>query len=647
MFYFAWVDKSETTFGPEHLRVDEEVFSLNITHAEGDFPAMSVSIINPRVGLLTGSRKQWVWLSYEDEEGNVTPLFFGRLLGVPQGIQDNLVGLMFVARPQDYEEQRAAVANALRVLPYFDPVWMGDDAFQDPDAVLEGYSRIWHIDRVTHEVTTSDILEDPEVPIEVFDDASGVYRDSVSISHGQSPARRVIVSAKAEWTQSAAGSIDITRQLLNAFKSVTPEGLATISGMARSTEGMINVICGDDLLEKWPNKGDRVGSGWTIGETHLDIVGGYPLPPTIAAAGNKILDSLQSWTWWDTAFGNAFRIMFDRTPGLSVQVLDYNDDTVGVRNPVNGGKYTRVGKFDLMWVPVFRMSAAMQMDYDIQRARTEVVSFELSADVQPLLTDPHDEETIYLDVGGANVDVPINGVVPINSLRANRYFDSDRGRLSIEHLMQRARAMLRYRARAVDVAFAMPFEQGLGLSCRQTAMLLDDRMPTGAARGKIKQYTLTVDGDTGASQATVIMGCAVGRSGTPDYNPGLPTYSDDYVNPGFEVHLGGDIVGPTGDYSYSDYGGYAISDDGVNLQGLDTASGLRNVTVIGGLTREIEAAESQDQFASGAEVMDKISGATTTLRIEMLPLAGGPFDSVLGIDTDLLHIPRMIDLETE
>jgi hypothetical protein len=647
MFYFAWVDKSETAFGPEHHRNDEDVFSFNITHAEGDFPAVSVEIINPRVGLLTGGRKQWAWLSYRDSGGNVTPLFFGRVLGVPQSIHDNLVAIMFVARPQDYEDQRMAVANTLRVLPYFDPVWMGDEALIDPDAVLEGYSRLWHIDRVTHEVTTSDIVRDPDVPLVNIGDAQGVFRDSVNVSHGQSPVRRVVVSAKVEWTQSAAGTIDITRQLLKAFKDVTPLSTATVSGMERSTAGMINLICGDDFLEKWPNKGDRVGSGWSIGDTHLDVVGGYPIPPVISAAGNPVLDQLHQWSWSDSALGTAFRILFERTPGISVQVLDYNDKTIGVKNPVNNGRYTRIGKFDLMWIPIFRMAASMHMDYAIERARTETVTFQLSADVQPLLSDPSDEETVVLDIGSASVDVPINGVVPLNSMRANRYLDSDRGRQSIEHLMLRARALLVARARAVDITFSMPFDEGIHLNCRQTVVLHDDRLPTGAAHGKVKQYSLSVDGNTGQSMASVVIGCTVGRNGSPNPNTGVPSYSEGYSNTGYEMHLGGDIVGPTGDYSYSDYGGYAIDDDGVNLHGLDTASGLLGLTVTGGLVREIEAAEGEGDNTSGAEVMDRVSGATTTLRIQMLPLAGGPFDTEFTIDTDVLHIPRGIDLETE
>jgi hypothetical protein len=57
---------------------------------------------NPRIGLLAPGRKQWAWLSWLDDRNptaGVTPLFFGRLVGVPQQIARQPVTLNFMARP--------------------------------------------------------------------------------------------------------------------------------------------------------------------------------------------------------------------------------------------------------------------------------------------------------------------------------------------------------------------------------------------------------------------------------------------------------------------------------------------------------------------------------------------------------------------
>lgn len=144
------MDASESVFGPEHLVEDEKVLSIEIEHSEGDFPSLSIVIKNPRIGLLAPARKTWVWLSHGG-----TPLFFGRLVGVPSNINQNAVTLEFVARPADYAAQKSTLAGSLRVLPYYDPVFITPDAQADPDTVLEARPAMWHIDRTTLAVTTS------------------------------------------------------------------------------------------------------------------------------------------------------------------------------------------------------------------------------------------------------------------------------------------------------------------------------------------------------------------------------------------------------------------------------------------------------------------------------------------------------------
>ena len=62
----------------------------------------------------------------------------------------------FVARPIDVVAQKEALAETLKVLPYYDEVVIDKARRSDPDVVLEGYSAIWHYDRETHAVTVSD-----------------------------------------------------------------------------------------------------------------------------------------------------------------------------------------------------------------------------------------------------------------------------------------------------------------------------------------------------------------------------------------------------------------------------------------------------------------------------------------------------------
>ena len=192
------------SFGPQHLVEDEKVLSIAIEHSEGDFPSLSIVIKNPRIGLLAPARKTWAWLSHDGG----TPLFFGRLVGVPSSINQNAVTLEFIgAAGRLCGAEGGAWPQSLRSLPYYDPVFLTPEAQADPDTVLEARPELWHIDRTTLAVTTSHILVG-EDGVEEFLENEVPY-DSVAISIGQVPTRALTVTADVSWTQSAQGSIDV------------------------------------------------------------------------------------------------------------------------------------------------------------------------------------------------------------------------------------------------------------------------------------------------------------------------------------------------------------------------------------------------------------------------------------------------------
>src|SRR5215831_8205926 len=130
IFYWAWCDSSETTYSLSHARYDENVFSFTITGSEGECAQLSLTIKNPKIGLLSAGRKVWGWLSYDLGIGP-QPLFFGRLLGIPdmQGSVSGfaeLLTLTFVAKPIDFAAQRRALAESLAVLPFYDPLFIDE-----------------------------------------------------------------------------------------------------------------------------------------------------------------------------------------------------------------------------------------------------------------------------------------------------------------------------------------------------------------------------------------------------------------------------------------------------------------------------------------------------------------------------------------
>lgn len=631
MFYFAWVDPTETTFSSStHAREDEEVFAISLQQTEGEFPALDLDLLNPRIGLLAPSRKQWAWLSYRKKDDTVVPLFFGRLIGVPQDIEQSVVRLSFVCRPVDYEETQATLAATLEVSPYFDAIWAG--ANPTVDAALNGRPALWHVDRVTQAVTISDIITGEDGTL--FNEDTSVPYDSVAVTYSTSPARKVIVDASVTWTQSGQGDLDISQKLLKAFTNEGTTGLTLVNGSAVSGAGTINVIAGDDLVSNWPAFGDSIGGGWTVGASFAQVVGDPPLPPTIIGNGITAYPYIQSWAEGRNAA--ALRFIFDRSPGF---VVSANSPL----NPSFEGVNLGPGSVDifnhdvyLLWVPIWRIAAGMSLHWEAARARTETLHFEVTADVQPLLTDPGADEIVNLTFGPAAVD----DVIPDKRLAA--YFSTGRGNQSVLALVAEARATLLARARAIQVDFSVPFEDGLGLSCRKNAVVFDPRLPSGVAAGKVKGYTLAADGSSGALIATVSIGCTIGRDGHVEAVRGTPAYAaDGYVEDGYQDLVGAVSIPFAGDLGFSMSYSPAGNDVHLTSIGYDYLSSL---DVTGTLDVQ-KAAATEGALSSTPELADKVNAFKTTATITMRPVQGGPFTTAVVPTITDLKVPRTIDLE--
>jgi hypothetical protein len=264
-FYFAWVGATDTAFVSGFEREDEEIFEGRLSALEGDFATLDIVVINPDVGLLSSGRQLWAWLAYESDSLDVTPLFFGRLIGIPQNLQERLITLRFVARPADYEAAKAAAAEPLKILPYYDPVWITPEGRDDPDTVLEGRAARWHIDPVTHVVTASDIASGEDGTIDLADD---YYADTLSIALEQTPLRRVRCESSVSWDQAASGSIDISAKVLQAFQA---------AGTA-ANQAFISSYTGGGLMADWPKVGESIGNVWEFGDCDITRYDGWRLP---------------------------------------------------------------------------------------------------------------------------------------------------------------------------------------------------------------------------------------------------------------------------------------------------------------------------------------------------------------------------------
>ena len=234
-FYYAWVDPDETTFNSSHYRMDEYVFSAKRTIAEGEKPLLEIEIQNPHVGILSSGRKYWAWFSWFDGS-EIVPLFFGRVVGSPAQIFEEVIQVQLVAWPIDYKQRVQLVAETLKYQPFYDQVFIDVGKRDDPDTILEAHGKVWDVDPVTQAVTANDII----VGADGNEDFTGDdhFYDSMKMTIGQPPATAILMDASVSWTQAARGIVPIGNY-----------SFSTLSGA---------------IISEWPKPLAQLGSGWSV-----------------------------------------------------------------------------------------------------------------------------------------------------------------------------------------------------------------------------------------------------------------------------------------------------------------------------------------------------------------------------------------------
>lgn len=233
----------------DHGVTEDGVLSFAMTQSENDFAQLEIVIKNPRVGLLSGN----LWATFSR---NGTPWFYGRLVGVPENLQNESVSLLFIARPDTFDADKAALAETLKVLPKWDPVWIAPEQRTDPDTVLETYASYWHIDRVNHTVSISSIVDGEAGTVVI--DPDDIPADSLSITYGETPAEAITCKAEVHWRQKAGGEFNLRTKLIQAFQAANSY-----------YNGYITTYTGDGLINSWPKTGQSFGGGWEMGSSEL------------------------------------------------------------------------------------------------------------------------------------------------------------------------------------------------------------------------------------------------------------------------------------------------------------------------------------------------------------------------------------------
>ena len=578
---FAWVEASETTFGAEHEVEDEQVFRLRISQEEGDFAIAEVEVVNPRVGLLGVGRDRWAWISYDaGDSAGAQALFFGRLLGLPTRLEGDAIRLEFIARPDDFDAQRAALADTLRVTPFWDPIWVAAGVREDPDEVLAARNALWHIDRVSHVVTISDFNAGEDGTTDL---AGDFFYDSLAVSPLQPPVRKVRVEAEVSWDQAGAGTVDLRRSLLAAFRSA-----------GTTLPHHITSYTGEGLEDDWPSAGAIIGTGWRLRESSLARGDGVWI--------DQVYQPIQS-----TVTG----IKFPLWSFVPTFVLEYE---------ANRSRAERV---------VFTLEADTQ-EMLTEAGEAEVLLLSLSSFEAGEPVDPGDS-------------VPIGDRRRNSFFLTDRGKDSVAHLLARARalLLARARAVeIKFETlwdNALDlscrhnVRIADPRLPGGEATGKVSAYALEIDGDSGAIRAEV---TIGCTVGQGNSVSAV--------AGDPLYvedgyvEDGYQARENQIVVP---------IAGEVGYHSYDDQGppNDGLADDGVDLLRMSASRVLVGLQVFDG--QGAQETVLSERYASLAVAVDALNQAFTEVDLSLVPLDGGPFEHQIDVTVTGLMVPKTIDLE--
>lgn len=698
IFYFAWVDSSETTYSHDHARYDENVFSFSITQQEGQCAQLSLTIKNPKIGLLSAGRKVWAWLSYsETDTTGAAPLFFGRLVGIPDmrgsvtGFAE-LLTLSFIAKPIDFAHQRRALAESLAVLPFYDPLFIDPnlriDASAhtgDVDGALEARSARWHCSRgedgLPLVVSYSDICIG-EDGTETFESSTGmpagVDPTSVTLRIAGTPVTSATIKASVGWTQQM------------------PTGPAIDIG-----SWVIPTYTGEALVSSWPKPGASLGGGWAAaaGTSAVDLADvadlqnrqynftwrntakshrtGDPMSTSInnsdpLVKGPYIAQLLYKDSSPGVIFVNAFSIPNDTPPTFdqwsNLPGPDQNGDAINI--PLHADSAYAVA-------PQSVVQASLAITYEQGRKRTENLNFTMTSDIQSVLTDPGDfdtsvdanppDETI-IELNGADVTVPIDGTAPLTDPAVQNYFATTRGIQSVEYLLLRGRAALLNGARLVELSWSVPFNRAVAFTCRKNAMLVWDKLPGGQASGKITGYSIAADGSTGKLSGTVTIMATVGH-GVSETTQYTDIAGDGYTVPDYvsgtyaesvgaqTALIGGERTDALADLAYSP----PIVDITNTALPLTRHQVLVSAEVRGSLSAQANAILGGLEFAysqattlegkknatanASANVNNNMKGLDITVEIVLVNVDALALEDNNPIDVQPLMVPKTIDLE--
>lgn len=570
-------------------RVDDlPHFGITISEEEGEFPVLEVAFENAGVGVdtLVGGRPR-VLLSIDLLDADLarvdTILLFDGLLDdtgdVELGSED--VTLRYEARRANWQALRDAVLSGIG-FPYADPC-AGD--LSDPVERLDGIPALVCWDRTTRQPILSSAVNG----------GGGVHRD-IGRKHRQGACRvvrngrplgRVDVVLSAEWTQRNIREFDVGEMI-----EAAAEG-----------QGGLSTLTPDVIYDRWPEEGDDFAGGYIVSESRLTSA---PVPQ----GAQEVVQFDQAAAAARTFRPGATQPQPVRlrkrwlAPTLKLTATSETKRREEVRFSVYNGGQGASTDSETVEINLDRLAfdaAAPEWQPNVRYGQGAVVSF---AGFVWRSLEPHDSgESLWIDrayegENGVTLyrwELVVLDGSPLGSPMAASFFNTPRGRQSIDHAVAVALQRIAYSQRCYTIDIEVDAFDVLDISCRDTIRVVSDRIPGegGEAIGKVRGYTFRFS----ASEATCLISLAVSTGS------------------GLAGGTGGRTIGFGPDWSRAAYAAP------VYIAPFAPGIGVSKVEIRNGAAEQISSL--QQAAAAGQDLSKVIDDVRTDIRVSVLPAGGG------------------------
>ena len=313
-------------------------------------------------------------------------------MAIPSDIIANAITYVYHAQAERYDENLRLLADSMRHLPEYDEIFIAFDRRDDPDVVLEGYSKLWHADRFGG-LSASDVLEG-EDGTELFteDDQPDHSTFRAEVDQNLLPSATCVMPVT--WTQTHVGYIDTGSRAFASFN-------------------------GESVVSAWPKPRADFGGGWSAA-----VAGARDASRSGNDDSSSMITYQASWTNNSKKHdnGDTLSINISNTvpaPGTSATLLktDITHQQTGLVEPF---EYDENGKPAPIMIPMEvrgnrtylqgasagggGVNTGLVVRYDAARDRSETLTFQVIADLQPFPVSAGAGETITLN--GADVGEP-------------------------------------------------------------------------------------------------------------------------------------------------------------------------------------------------------------------------------------------------